>query len=149
MTKLLILWTFLATALFSSQSAMAENKRWRPVRPERPPVGRVTFQVVDNFRVHKFIETTNVTRVNLPNVMAIKLVARNNEVEVIEARVQLEDGREIFLDGVTGGLRQDRAVGYTFDIRRGLRIRSITLRAITRNLIGSRGELEVSVGTFR
>lgn len=106
---------------------------------------RSGFETVGTFVVQKLLETTNVVRVNSTNVRFVRLMARNNGVEITEARVLLDNGREIYMDGITGGLRQDRAITYTLSTMRGVRVRSITIRAITRNLIGSRATLEVSV----
>lgn len=111
----------------------------------RPVPGRVVYQTLESFRVEKFIEKTNTTRVNLPNVKAIQLTARNNDVEIIEARFELENGREIYMDGLTGGLKENRSVIYTLD-GYGTRVRSIIIRGVTKGLTGSRGEIEVSVG---
>lgn len=120
-----------------------------PIWPERPPVQQIVFQVVDKFQVQKVIETTNTIRVNHPNVKALRLIARGNSVEIIEARALLDNGREVYMDGITGGLGRDRGFTYTFDGPRGQRVRSITLRAVTRNLVGSRADLEVAVGVFQ
>lgn len=129
----------------------------RPGRPgqgpgfpaPRPPAQSIQYQTVGSFRVQKIIETTNTVRVNHPNVKVIRLVARNNDVEVIEARAQLDDGREIYMDGITGGLGRDRGYSYTLNGPYGQRIRSITVRAVTRSLTGSRADVEVSVGVFQ
>lgn len=115
----------------------------------RPGNGRVVYQVVDTFQVQKLIERSNTTRVNLPNVRVIQLTALDNDVEIIEARVLLEDGREVFMDGLTGGLKENRSVAYTLDNNRGVRIRSITVRAVTRGLTGSRADLQITVGVLQ
>ena len=130
----------------------------RPNHPTRPGQGSswpaprppaILFQTLGTFRVQKIIETTNNVRVNHPNVKVVRLIARNNDVEIIQARAQMEDGREIYMDSITGGLRRDRSFNYTFPGTYGLRIRSITITAVSRSLIGSRAELEVSVGVFQ
>lgn len=123
----------------------------RPGRPgnERPPVGRVVFRQVDSFRVHKIIETTKTIRVNLNYVKAIKIKALNNSVELIEARALLDNGREVYMDSITGGIRDGREVIYTFGAARGQGVRSITIRAVTRSLTGSRADIEVSAGVLQ
>ncbi len=121
-----------------------------PIWPApRPPAQSIVYQTVGTFRVQKILETTNTVRVNHPNVKVVRLIARNNDVEVIQARAQLEDGREIYMDGITGGLGRDRGFNYTFEGPRGIRIRSITVTAVTRSLTGSRAVLEVSVGVYQ
>lgn len=115
----------------------------------RPPAQSLQYQTVGTFRVQKILETTNTVRVNHPNVKVIRLIARNNDVEVIEARAQLDNGREIYMDGITGGLGRDRGYSYTLSGPYGERIRSITVRAVTRSLTGSRADLEVSVGVYQ
>lgn len=121
-----------------------------PVWPApRPPAQSIQYINVGSFRVQKILETTNTVRVNHPNVKVVRLIARNNDVEVIQARAQMEDGREIYMDGITGGLGRDRGYNYTFEGPRGLRIRSITVTAVTRSLTGSRADLEVSVGVYQ
>lgn len=115
--------------------------------PGRPPVQRVVYQVVDSFQVQKFIEITNTIRVNRPYVKAIKLTANKNSVEIIEARLLLDNGREIFMDGMTGNLSKDRSIIFNLGGFYGENVRSITLRS-TSNLFGSRAELEVAVGTL-
>jgi hypothetical protein len=115
--------------------------------PGRPPIQRVEYVVLQTFRVEKLIETTTNIRVNMPNVKTIQFAAKSNSVEIVEARAQLDNGREIYMDGITGGLRDGRSVIYTLD--RSERVRSITVRAVTSGLIGSRADLEVSVGVLR
>lgn len=115
----------------------------------RPPVERIIYQRVDGFQVQKFLETTNTLPVNVPNVKTIQLLALNNDVEITEARVLLDDGREVYMDGITGALRRNRNIIYTLNGYMGERVRSITIRALSRNLIGSRASLDVSVGVLR
>jgi hypothetical protein len=52
------------------------------------------------------------------------------------------------MDGITGGLREGRSIHYTFGGFRGIRIRSIVLRAVTSSLTGSRADLKVDIGTL-
>lgn len=116
--------------------------------PSRPPAQRVVFQTVDSFRVEKLVETTNTLRVNAPNVKQIRFVAKENSVEIIEARLLLDNGREVYMDGMTGGLGRDRSITYTLN-GYGERVRSITVRAVSRGLIGSRPSLQVDVGILQ
>lgn len=160
MSKFFIMCSLLVLASLPTFSTAEAG--WRPDRPgrpgdnrpgrpgeNRPPVNRVVFVTLDTFRVQKFIETTNTIRVNHPNVVAVKFAALSNDVEIVEARLLLENGREVFMDGVTGGLRENRSVTYTLNGPWGERVRSITVRAMTRGLIGSRADLQVSVGVFQ
>lgn len=157
MTKFLALLTLLIVTTapavhawdFEYQPDRPSRPGQGPDRPGRPPVQQVVFQVVDKFQVQKIIETSNTIRVNHPNVKAVRLIARGNSVEIVEARALLDNGREVFMDGITGGLGRDRGFTYTFDGLRGQRVRSITVRAVTRNLVGSRADLEVAVGVFQ
>ena len=122
-------------------------------RPDRPgqerPGQRVVYKSVDSYRIQKLIETTNTSRVNAPYVKQVLFTARDNAIEITEARLLLDNGREVYMDGVTGGLRQGRTVAYTLDGRWGDRVRSITIRAVSRSLVGARPTLDVSVGVFQ
>ncbi len=120
----------------------------RPQRPQQPgrQGQRVVFQTVDTYRVQKFIEISRTSRVNVANVKQIAFTALENNIEIVEARLLLDNGREIYLDGMTGGLRANSTANYTLNSRWGERVHSITVRAVARNLIGSRPTLEIAVG---
>ena len=158
MSKFLII---LSVLVFSSMNlTMAQDhigfdlpgdRPQRPQQPDRPnrpdrPGQRVVFHKVDSYRVQKFIETTHTSRINSPNVKLISFTALENSIEIVEARLLLENGREIYLDGMTGGLRTNNTVNYSLNSRYGERVRSITVTAVARNLIGSRPTLQISVG---
>ncbi|MBC7428524.1 MAG: hypothetical protein H7336_07935 [Bacteriovorax sp.] len=154
MSKILIVFSLL---VFASMNVFAHDDRGpqrpRPPRPQRPgpqrPGPRVVFQTVDTYRVQKLLETTNTTRVNAPNVKQIMFTAQDNSVEIVEARLLLDNGREVFMDGMTGGLGQNRSITYTLDGFWGERVQSITVRAVSRSLIGSRPSLQISVGVLQ
>ena len=156
MSKIFIMCSLL---VLTSLTSIAQARDDRPGRPgdnrpgrpgdHRPPQERVVYNTVGTFRVHKLLETTNTVRVNQPNVRVVRFTALSNNVEVIQARLLLKNGREIFLDGMTGGLGADRTVTYTLNGEDGKRVQSITVRAVTRGLIGSRASLQVSVGVVQ
>lgn len=165
MSKIFIMCLFVIATLSSTQADIIRFPRFpsdpgretgretgrerEPGRDRDPGRGsRIEFQIMGSFRVQKILETTNTVRINHPNVKAVRFIARDNSVEIIEARLLLENGREVFMDGVTGGLGQDRGVTYTLDSRRGERVRSITVRAVTRDLVGSRATLDIAVGSL-
>lgn len=81
---------------------------------------RVVYKTVDSYTVQKFYETSRTSRVNARNVKHIALTARENNIEIVEARVLLENGREIYMDGITGGLRANRTINYTLNNRNGM-----------------------------
>ncbi len=152
MFKLLIsisLFTLMSLNLFADEGNRDHREGSRGPWDRRPPVERIIYQRVDAFQVQKFIETTNTLRVNVPNVKTIQFMALNNDVEITEARLLLDDGREVFMDGVTGALSRNRNIIYTLTGHIGERVRSITIRALSRNLIGSRASLDVSVGVLQ
>ncbi|MBC7711914.1 MAG: hypothetical protein H7177_01145 [Rhizobacter sp.] len=156
MSKFLIICSVLVFASINFAFAQDHIGFGRPGdnnRPQRPgpqrPGQRVVFQTVDTYRVQKVIETTNTTRVNAPNVKQVMFTAQDNSVEIVEARLLLDNGREVFMDGMTGGLGQNRSITYTLDGPWGERVQSITVRAVSRSLLGSRPSLQVSVGVFQ
>lgn len=106
---------------------------------------RITYQSVDKFRLEKFIETTKTIRLN-SLVKAIRFIAHSNYLQVLEVRARLTDGREIYLDGLNERIKKGGSITTTLDTRRGVRIVSVFVRAISPNLIGSRADLEVQTG---
>lgn len=156
MSKIFILCSLL---LLSSLPALAEARiEWRPGRPadrpgrpgdNRPPVQRIVYQTLETFRVQKLVETTNTVRVNHPNVKVVQFTAIDNDVEIVEARLLLDNGREVYMDGATGGLGRNRTINYTLDGPWGERVQSILIRAVSRSLIGSRPSLQVTVGVLQ
>jgi hypothetical protein len=113
------------------------------------PKARVLFTVLEVFKVQKFIETTETINVRVDRVNAIRVSASRNDVEIIEARALLENGNEVYMDRLTGELGEDRSKTHVFPAIRGRRVERIVIRATSRQLIGSRGELAVSVGVIR
>jgi hypothetical protein len=152
---LLISLLTLSTLTFADYGRDEGHSRW-PGRDgdhrdgdRRPPSRRIIFQRINAFQVQKLLETTTTLNINLPYVKVIQLIAQNNDVEITEARLLLDDGREIFMDGVTGGLNRNRVINYTLNGVWGERVRSITIRGLTSNLIGSRANIEVSAGIIQ
>lgn len=113
------------------------------------PPRRMQSHDLGNTRFQKIIETSEVVRINNPRVKTIQFTAQRNMIEVIEARAILNNGDEIFLDGLTGFYRQDSSKKLELEAFNGENIRSLVIRAISPNLFGSRGEVNVTIGSFQ
>ncbi len=145
MSKFLLIAAMFTVASFSS-IALAQSIETDYVTS---PKARVVFRVLETFKVQKLVETTENINVRADRVYAIRISADRSDVEVVEARALLENGREIYMDQLTGNLREGRAKTHVFGALRGRRVEKITIRAVSRSLIGSRGELSVAVGVIR
>ena len=155
MSKIFIMCVFILASLGSFAQADDRDDRGpgrREDREERRPGDRgIGYKTIANYRVPKLFETTNTIRLNSPHVRSVRLTARNNSVEIVEARLLLSNGREVYMDGLTGEIRRDRSE--TFTVRGngpfGERVSAITIRSVSRNLIGSRANVEVAISSIR
>lgn len=112
------------------------------------PTPAITSYNLGSYRFNKIIEGVERVSVNKNNLKTIELTSVKNSIEVFEVRALLADGSEIYLDQLIGSYRTGTKRSIRFDAVRGLRVRSLMIRAVTSNLFGSRGEIEVEVGSF-
>jgi hypothetical protein len=113
------------------------------------PPRRLEVQDFGNFRYHKFLETVEIVRLNDRSVKSIELQALRNSVHIVEVKATLYNGDELFLDELTGFLSRDSKRKTDFHSFNGEEIRSLSIRATSPNPFGSRGELNVKVGSLR
>lgn len=99
-----------------------------------------------NAKVDKFVgETIRIDgRHTLVNEIALRV--QGSKVDVREVLVYLSNGQVINLREATGTIREGRDVRVRLDRRASLRVERITIDAVARNLIGSRGTLTVYLG---
>ncbi len=115
--------------------------------PPAPTPALVT-QNLGSYRFNKIIEGVERVSVNKNNLKTIELTSVKNSIEIFEVRALLADGSEVYLDELIGSYRTGTKRTIRFDALRGERVRSIVIRAVTSNLIGSRGEIEVRIGSY-
>jgi hypothetical protein len=105
----------------------------------------VNYTTIGKFRVEKFFETQKTIQVN--NIAkTIRLIPLDNEVQILEARVLLNNGEEIYLDRLVQRIDKGRSLTQVLNGRFGVRVRSVTIRAVSPNLFGTRTDLEVQAG---
>jgi hypothetical protein len=120
------------------------------LQPRRvtPPPRRLQEHELGQYRFNKLIETQEVVRVDKSSVKEIVFEAKRNMVDIIEVRAILQNGSEIFLDGLTGFYREDAKKVQRFNNPNGERIRTLIVTGVTANLFNSRGEVKVSISSF-
>jgi hypothetical protein len=117
-------------------------------RRTTPPPRQLQEHELGQFRFNKFIETQEIVRVNKASVKEIVFEAKRNMVEVIEVRALLQNGDELFLDGLTGFYRENGKKVQRFSNVNGERIRSLVIRGVSPNPFNSRGEIKVNISSF-
>lgn len=113
-----------------------------------PPPRTLRNHDLGQYRFQKFIETQEVVRVDKSMVKEIIFEAKKNIVEAIEVRALLQNGSELYLDGLTGFYTKDGKKVQRFSNPNGERIRSLVIRGVTPNPFNSRGEIKVNVSSF-
>lgn len=97
-------------------------------------------------RVPKILSESAIIYVEGRLVNEIILRAIDNRVNVQSVIVTLIDGQRFELRNVTGILRQNRTFRSEINRYNSLRIEQIEIQATSPNLIGSRGELQITLG---
>lgn len=111
----------------------------------RPPMGQLSYKTVSTFKLQKFLEVTKNIEIN-SLVKAINLNALKNDVQVIEARALLNNGSEVYLDELSERIKKGKNLSHRFESLPGLKVKSLFIRAVSPNLLGSRADLEVQTG---
>lgn len=124
-------------------------------RPPGPPPGysdiygppyTVRWQDMGTHRSEKFAETSIYISASGQFVNEVLLTSIDNRVEIRSAQARLANGQMISLNQLAVTLRKGQQFRLRLDSYYSLRIDQIILTAISPNLIGSRGQLNVQLG---
>lgn len=116
--------------------------------PFPAPGAQLQFQNQGEFRLEKFIESSKNFNLRTNNVKVVQIQPRKNDANISQARAILSDGREVFLDSLTGYIREGRTAQFTFPAFNGVSVQSLYISGTTSGLIGSRAELKVEIGVL-
>lgn len=117
--------------------------------PFPAPAPQLQFSSEGQFRLEKFVESSRNYNVRKNNVKVIQIQALKNDANISQARALLSNGREVYLDSLTGHLRKDRVAQFAFPEFNGVTVQSLYLSGTTYGLSGSRAELKVDIGVVR
>lgn len=120
-----------------------------PGNPFPAPNPPIQFTSQGEFRLEKFIESSRSYRVRENNVKVIRIQALKNDANISQARAVLSNGQEIFLDSLTGHLKEGRVAQFAFPSFNGVNVQSVYFSGTTSSLVGSRADLKVEVGLLR
>jgi len=124
-------------------------------RPPGPPPGysdiygppyTVRWQDAGSHRLEKFAETSIYISASGQFVNEVLLTSIDNRVEIRSAQARLANGQMISLNQLAVTLRKGQQFRLRLDSYYSLRIDQIILTAVSPNLIGSRGQLNVQLG---
>lgn len=106
-------------------------------------------ETMGEIRFPKFMDKTKSMYIGKDFVKQLSIKANNAPVEVLEAYVVFDNGREKDLYALEGKVRRGSTKTATFEAPRGRNIQKLVITATSPRLDGSRGKLEVSVKSLR
>lgn len=103
-------------------------------------VGALSFNTVKKFKVDKIVGDKKKIKVG-NNFKAIQLTAKG-KVKVTQVKVKFQDGQVVYLDELQGKVKGP--VSFKFNRELSKKVQFIEVSAVSTNLFGSRGELQIS-----
>jgi len=104
-------------------------------------VGALSFKMVNSFKVDKIIGDTKKINVG-KDFKAVQLTAKGS-VSITSVKVKFADGQVVFLDELEGKVKGPTSFKFNKELAK--EVKFLEISAVSTNLFGSRGELQVSI----
>lgn len=143
----LSLFTFLFSTEIANATFVETDTIGTTIEEVFVPHPQIIFHDVDSVASNSEVEVEKTYTVKYPKTKAIKFIVIDSPVDIRELRITHSDGSERFLDAATGKLGKNSTRTFTFYERKGIRIKSFSVRLISPEKAA--GNVKIQIGTVK